>query len=616
MSDLPANLPDRQRLLIDQMAAVQRTLPATIAGNLLLAAVLAWALQGVVPAQGLVLWVGLVALHCAANVWVLRATRQRPLTARNAPRRAAAAVRSAGVLGLVWAGGILMLWPVGDASLPQRFLLVFLVAGVSSGALHSLSPHLPTFTAFFVPTVAAVALAALREGGPVFQAVAGISVVYGLVTYRYAQSLNRTLLDAIGGRHELAALAERLGQEMQRVDQAQRARTRLLAAASHDLRQPVHALSLVLGLLDGEPLAPQAARRLKLAQQSVEALAAQFDALLDLARLEAGVLKAEPRPVALAPLLLNLADSLRPQAEARGLALRVRVTSAWAWTDPVLLERMLRNLLGNAIRYTDRGGVLLALRTSPAGRAGAGAAAGNSARGGGARIEVVDTGIGIRPDQQSLVFDEFVQGEGAAGRGGMGLGLSVVQGCAALLGHTLALRSTPGRGSRFSIDMAALDAAARPLAHPTPHASAGVADGHAAQDAPLHDPDRPERLHGCLVAVLEDDDAVRAATTEVLQRWGALVIAGPALSPVLAQLVAQQQVPALLLVDGHLAGSTSGIDAVLQLRQEYNDDHLPAVVISADAVALEQARSAGLMALRKPVSHSALAAALRQVLRH
>ena len=155
MTDLPVRLPDPQRFLTDQMAALQRTLPATIAGNLLLAAVLAWALQGAVPA------------------WVLRATRRRPLTARNAPRRAAAAVRSAGVLGLVWTGGILLLWPAGDASLPQRVLLVFLVAGVSSGELHSLSPHLPTFTAFFVPTVAAVALAALRAGGPTFQAVAG-----------------------------------------------------------------------------------------------------------------------------------------------------------------------------------------------------------------------------------------------------------------------------------------------------------------------------------------------------------------------------------------------------------------------------------------------------------
>ena len=271
---------DPSQLLADQIAAVQRTLPATVAGNLLLAAVLGWVLHDSASPVALWVWGGLLALHCAANGWVIAATRRRPVTPRNAARRARAGVRSALVLGLVWAGGILVLWPAGDAALPQKFLLVFLVAGVSSGALHSLSPHLPTFTAFFVPTVAAVALAAAREGGAVFQAVAGITAVYGFVTWRYAQSLNLTLAEAMSGRHQLSALALRLGQEVQRVEQAQRARSRLMAAASHDLRQPVHALSLFLGLVAVDPLPPAQARRIALAQRSVESLSAQFDALL------------------------------------------------------------------------------------------------------------------------------------------------------------------------------------------------------------------------------------------------------------------------------------------------------------------------------------------------
>ena len=142
-----------RRLLVDQMTAVQRTLLATVAGNLLLCVVVVWALRGAVPVLALAAWATLLALHCAANLWVIAATRKRPVTLRNAGPRARAAVRSALVLGLVWAGGILGLWPAGEAALPQKFLLVFLVAGVSSGALHSLSAHLPTFTAFFVPTV-------------------------------------------------------------------------------------------------------------------------------------------------------------------------------------------------------------------------------------------------------------------------------------------------------------------------------------------------------------------------------------------------------------------------------------------------------------------------------
>ena len=599
MTAEPSPTDDSQRLLVDQVAAVQRTLSATVAGNLLLAAVLTWALQGVVPAPGLALWVGLVALHCLANVWVLRTTRRRPLHPRNAARRAAAGVRSAAVLGLLWAGGIWWLWPEGDAALPQRFLLVFLVAGVSSGALHSLAAHLPMFTAFFVPTVAAVALAALREGGPLFHAVAGITAVYGLVTWRYAQSLNRTLIGAMRGRHELAALATQLQQQVLRVEQAQQARSRLLAAASHDLRQPVHALSMALGLLAQEGLAEQPARRLALAQDSVDALAGQFDALLDLARIEAGVLQAEPRRVALAPLVNRLAQALRPQAEARGLQLRVRADEAVVWSDPQLLDRMLRNLLSNALRYTDSGGVLLTLRIRP---------------GGAAQLDVVDTGIGIPAAQQARVFDEFVQADGAAGRGGLGLGLAIVRSCAQLLGHRLALRSAPGRGSRFRIDFGPALAPKDPEPGLPPSPTAGRA--HPGE------PELPARpvcrsgglFGGRVVAVLEDDALVRAVTCEALRSEGATVVAGADGDALLAALVAQPQVPALLVVDGRLAGGACGMDVVMRLRDEYNDETLPALLVSADAALRERARAAGLAVLRKPTTHDALSRALRQAL--
>ena len=584
---------DTSQLLADQIAAVQRTLPATVVGNLLLAAVLAWALHGSVSSPALGLWMGLLALHCAVNGWVIAATRRRPVTQRNAPRRARAGVRSALVLGLVWAGGILILWPAGDAALPQKFLLVFLVAGVSSGALHSLSPHLPTFTAFFVPTMVSVALAAALDGGAVFEAVAGITVVYGLVTWRYAQSLNRTLSGAMSGRHHVSALAAQLGQEVRRVEQAQRARSRLLAAASHDLRQPVHALSLFLGLTAAEPLTAAQSRRIALAQRSVESLSAQFDALLDLARLDAGALRVEPRAVAMRPLVENVVEAMRPQAEARGLVLRLRACDTVALTDPLLAERMLRNLVANAIRYTDRGGVLVAL-SAPAG--------------GGARLQVVDTGIGIAAVEQAKVFEEFMQAEGAAGRGGLGLGLAIVRGCATLLGHAVSLHSVPGRGSRFTIKLQPPSQAALPT-------TAVVSrPGFTAPDAPAWAPGAPAARVGAVILVIEDDPAVRIATAEAVAQWGAEVVAGADVEAVLALLASRPLRPALVITDGRLEQGVGGLAAVQRVREEYNDDELPALVISADAAALEAACAAGLPALRKPVTPAALAAAVRDAL--
>jgi len=581
---------DSALLLADQVVAVQRTLPATVAGNLLLAALVAWALQGHAPSVALAVWVGLLALHCAANVWVIAATRHRPVTPRNAPRRARAGVRSALVLGLVWAGGILVLWPADDAALPQKFLLVFLVAGVSSGALHSLSALLPAFTAFFAPTVSAVAVAALREGGPVFVAVAGIAAIYGLVTWRYACSLNRTLLDAMRGRHELSALAARLEQEVQRVAQAQRARSRLLAAASHDLRQPVHALSLTLGLAASGPMPPVQAQRLSLAQRSVESLSAQLDALLDLGRLDAGELHAKPRTVALRPLVESVVEAMRPQADAQGLDLRLRAADVTAFTDPLLAERMVRNLLANAIRYTDRGGILVALRARP---------------GHGSRVEVVDTGIGIAPDARAGIFDEFVQADRSGGRGGFGLGLAIVQGCATLLGHGLALRSVPGRGSRFTIDL-------QPPLHAVLQAESADA---ALPAAAIPSPELPgPALAGAFVVIIEDDAAVRGATAEVVAQWGAEVVAAADVRDALTALVTRPVRPALVIADGRLAIGVSGVDTVQRVREEYNDDDLPGLVVSADLAALDAARAAGLVALRKPFTPAALEAAAREAL--
>ena len=595
----PALAPDGlQRLLVDQMAAVQRTLLATVAGNLLLGGVVVWALHGDVQVLALAIWATLLALHCAANLWVILATRQRPVTLRNAGPRARAAVRSALVLGLVWAGGILGLWPTADAALPQKFLLVFLVAGVSSGALHSLSAHLPTFTAFFVPTVLAVAVAALLEGGPVFHAVAGIAAVYGLVTWRYARSLNHTILEAMRGRHELAALAARLELEVQRVQLAQRARSRLLAAASHDLRQPVHALSMVLGLMSSAPQPALQAQRLDLAQRSVDSLAAQFDALLELGQLDAGALRAELGQVALRPLVEHIVESMRPQAEARGLALRLRTVDVHAFTDPLLAERMLRNLLTNAIRYTDQGGVLVALRARASG---------------GARLEVVDTGIGIPRQAQSDIFKEFTQAEGAAGRGGLGLGLAIVEGCTQLLGHTLAVRSEPGRGSRFSIDLqgAPPELTASTMRTATPKIP--TVEPAPGTTQPLSDP--PLLLLARQVVILVEDDAtVRAATADALGQWGAHVVAASDVESALAQLVRSPLRPALVIADGRLAAGAGGVDAVRRVREEYNDDDMPALVVSADLEALQAARSVGLLALRKPVSYAALAVAALEAL--
>ncbi|MBI5165346.1 MAG: hypothetical protein HY985_15755 [Magnetospirillum sp.] len=227
--------------------------------------------------------------------------------------------------------------------------------------------------------------------------------------------------------------AEQRAAEAERAD---RAKSVFLAAASHDLRQPIQALRLVIDLLD-QRLADAADRRvLAIATKAVEAVEELLAAILDLSVLDSGIARAHPRPLALGPLLAGLGEELAVQAERRGIRFRAGACSAWVVTDPPLLARILRNLLANALRYTDRGRIVLGCR-----RVGATAI----------RIEVWDTGAGIPADKLDAVFEDFVQLDNPERdrAKGLGLGLAVARRTAALLGHDIGVRSQPGRGTVF-----------------------------------------------------------------------------------------------------------------------------------------------------------------------
>lgn len=231
---------------------------------------------------------------------------------------------------------------------------------------------------------------------------------------------------------------------------AHAAKSHFLASASHDLRQPIQGLRLFLDVLDHRLTEGEERRILGLAGKALEGAEELLSTLLDVSTLEAGMVTAHPRAVALAPLIGGLASEFAPQAAACGLRLRAVPTSLWGATDPVLLARVLRNLLTNALRYTASGGVLLGCRR----------------RGAMVMVEVCDTGPGIPADKLDLVFEDFVQlGNPERDRTkGLGLGLAVARRMAALLGHELGVRSLPGRGTVFwiAVPLAAADGAPNP----------------------------------------------------------------------------------------------------------------------------------------------------------
>ncbi len=366
-----------------------------------------------------------------------------------------------------------------------------------------------------------------------------------------------------------------------RADAANMSKTRFLAAASHDLLQPLNAARLFLSAL-AETSLPESAERLvenvDLAFESIDRL---LTALLDISKLDAGVVTPVIENVALDPLLRRLVAEFAPVAERKGLALRMVPTNVVVATDPGMLIRALMNLVSNAIRYTRRGGVLIGVRR----------------QGAGFRVEVVDTGIGIPANQQSLIFEEFRRlGVDSDQRDrGFGLGLAIVERIARMLGHPLSVQSVPGRGSRFALF---LPAGVRAPSRAT--ADAGVSTVPRSQDA--------------LLVVIENEAAIRDGMQALLQGWGYVVLAAPSPEVAIGLLRRGQRRPAAVIADYHLDGCT-GTDAIEMVRIGFGTA-IPSLVITADRTPEVQREVEAVAAalLNKPVRPAQLRSLLAELL--
>lgn len=347
---------------------------------------------------------------------------------------------------------------------------------------------------------------------------------------------------------------------------ANAAKSHFLASASHDLRQPVAAIGLITDLLRVQVTDPKVrglADRLTRAVRSMESL---LKGLLDLSRLDSGTVEVQRQRVQLQTLLDAVASHEAEAARQKGLQLRVRRTHAIAWTDPVLLEQVLRNLVGNAIRHTQQGGVLVGVRR----------------RGGPAGVwdvQVWDTGPGIRPEDQPRIFEAFVQlgNPGRERSQGLGLGLAIVQRAAHLLQHPLRVQSQVGRGSCFTVSLP----------------SSGQTLGPASASLPASE---PARLDGRRVLVVEDDEALGESLVLWLRSWGLDAVAGRSLGWVRAQAPQHWD----MVVSDHRLPDGNGRDVIGHLRR--HQPSLPALIITGDTSPqqLAELAASGLPVLHKP----------------
>lgn len=486
--------------------------------------------------------------------------------------------------GLSW--GSLAWIIMGHAPLDDQLLVMACLAGVSGNAVSLLAPVMPLYMCMqFAQLTVINSKLWLIEGDSSTMLAAGCTL-YIIGQFGQAVLAQRSSYRSIALRFENLALVEKLRVESERTEQARQkaeeanlAKSKFLAAASHDLRQPVHAQELFLEVLARSELSPVQHKVLGNARTASQASAQMLNTLLDFSRIEAGVVEPQRSAFRLQPLLNKLEKELGSQADAKDIVYRYRDTSLAVYSDPALLELMLRNLITNAIRYTHQGGLLIACRK----------------RDEHVQIEVFDTGIGIAPEQQAEIFREFHQlGNPERDRvKGLGLGLAITDGLANSLQHGLSVVSQPGRGSVFRIRL--------------PLASTDLDDNVFA--LPDRTPLKADNLQGLRVLVIEDDAIVRRGMVQLLEDWGCECRDAEYIEQALQHVTGWR--PQILISDYRLRDNQTGTQAIELLREALGKT-TPALLITGDTGPdrLREARNSGVPLLHKPVSPAKLYGAL------
>ena len=479
---------------------------------------------------------------------------------------------SAWLVGACWAVAGVVLFA---ESVPElQLFLVFVMGGMSLAAVGTQHVHLPACYGSMGFAVPVLACRYALEGQWIEPV---LLVLYTLVILRLARMLSRFSLRTIRLQHErdqllhqLTARAQDLEAARREAEEANLSKSRFLAQASHDLRQPLHAIGLFVEALSSPAGELSEGRTVHRIRESVAMLSNLFDSLLDVTVLDAGTTRPNVAGFKLNEMFDQLRKDFAPIAAENGVSLRIVNTRACVLTDVVLFRRLLQNLLSNAIRYAPQGRVLVGARRS----------------GDGWAVEVLDNGPGIAAEDRERIFQEFVKLDTGRPRGsaGLGLGLSIVSRLSRLLGLEVVLDSEPGRGTRFRVDGLETANAIVPLTEP------------AGREDPLDD---------TRVLVVDDDREVLDATAALLRSWGCEVTASVAFP------AAPPEVD-VALSDYELDGA-DGLALLCALRNE-QPDVLPVLISGNSSAELRSAAAdADVPLLHKPVRPVRLRSLLLQL---
>ena len=552
---------------VDNLHAFART---GLVGNTVGASVIVALYAHAVPMLTMTVWAILfgaaLLLRAVLTVTYLRRWRGSSALLRSWRNRYLTGVLATGAM---WGAAVWLFYPYGGNL--ERIALLLTVYSFCISAVPALATQFGAFIAFvaltFVPMILRIALLPDHDGWT----LAGILFLIFGITVMLGRSYQRSFARVVALKQRGLQLLAQLQVEKVAADQARReaetanrAKTQFFAAASHDLRQPLHALGLFAEALrhrigsDAE-----VAHLVNSINSSVDALEGLFSELMDITKIDTGGVEARPENFSVEAMFARLKLHFEPTAFEKGLALRFRGGKHFGYADPLLLDRVVRNLLSNAIRYTNDGGIIVGARQ----------------RGDKLRFEVWDTGLGIRPHEQDRIFEEFYQVSNDAPpldptqRKGLGLGLAIVRRLARVLDAPLRLRSVPGRGTMFSIEI--------PLGQRPKPSEPTVALRQAIGLT----------LDRRLIVIVEDDPAVLGGLQVLLKSWGADVIAFDSYTTAAdwaAAAAARKLIkPDLLIVDFRLESGHTGLEVIQAMRGAFGSS-LPAVIVTGSLMSNQE----------------------------
>jgi two-component system, sensor histidine kinase len=571
----------QQKILVEQIRLLYKPTLPLIGVNLFVCFALTIALWDFFPHLLLLIWIAVMVITLLYRLLIYIIFRSN-FNKDNVKQFATYYVVGTAITGILWGLCSIFLFP--EQSLKHQFVIIAILIGLGAGAVTTYNNYLPAFIAFYLPTLMPlnIKLYLLNDFATTIFAIS--LTIYIVYMFYYCIVLHRSHKESLRLRFENVDLIDQLREQKDEAERANLAKSKFLAAASHDLRQPLHAISLFTSVLKESKQTPDNRKVVSQIDSSVHALEALFNALLDISRLDAGTMKVEKQHFLLQPMLDRLKNDFESQSIEKGIHLLIADCNDVLYSDPNLLEQILRNLISNAIRYTEKGEVRMDCVPHD----------------GKLLISVNDTGIGIPSDERDRIFDEFHQlNNPERDRSkGLGLGLAIVRRTANLLAHHIDVHSKPGKGSVFSIM---------------------VEIGNRNEVVEDIKPDSIDTLlsgRPVLFVIIDDEVSVRAGMHERLTLWGYNVITAADQDEAIDILRQAGQKPDGIVTDYRLRNKRTGIDAIKAIHAEYGND-IPALIITGDT-AIEQLREvndSGYLILHKPAAPAKLRTFLRNIQR-